>query len=80
MFFTYVLRSKRDNRFYIGHTNDLTERIERHNGGRVPATKHRTPLELIYSETFETRSEAANRERYLKGLKGGNQFHKIVGV
>jgi putative endonuclease len=80
MFFTYVLLSKRDNMFYIGRTNNLTERIERHNGGRVPATNHRIPLELVYSETYETKSEAAERERYLKRLKGGNHFHKIIGV
>jgi putative endonuclease len=80
MYFTYVLLSKRDGRFYIGHTNNLTERIERHNVGRVPATKYRIPVEMIYSETFESKSEAANRERYLKSRKGGNQFRKIIGV
>ncbi len=80
MFFVYVLKSERDGRFYIGHTNELSDRITRHNERRVPATKHRVPLKLVHSEPFETRSEAAARERYLKSLKGGNQFHKIIGM
>ncbi len=79
MFFTYVLQSERDEKFYIGHTSNLVRRIERHNDGRVPATKYRIPMYLVYSEEFETKSEAARREAYLKGLKGGNYFHKIIG-
>ena len=80
MFFTYVLKSDRDNRFYIGHTNDLADRVRRHNEGRVPATKSRLPLRLVYSKVSSTRSEAVKRERHLKSLKGNSYFHEIVGM
>ncbi|HLF20002.1 MAG TPA: GIY-YIG nuclease family protein [Bacteroidota bacterium] len=80
MFVTYVLRSLHDQKFYIGHTDDLKDRMRRHNEGRVPATKGRRPLVLIYSEEYPTKVEAVRRERYLKGLKGNWKFKQIIGV
>jgi putative endonuclease len=80
MFFVYVLQSYKDKKFYIGQTQNLTARLERHNAGRVPATKQRTPLSLIYSEQFQTRGEAMQRERFLKSLKGNEIFKRIIGV
>jgi putative endonuclease len=79
MFFTYVLKSERDTRFYIGHTNNLKDRVVRHNEGRVPATRNRRPLQLVYFEEFNTRGEAVQRERYFKGLKGSSYFRAIIG-
>ncbi len=80
MFFVYVLQSQKDKRYYIGQTQNVTSRLERHNSGRVPATKRRIPLSLIYSEQFQTRSEAMQRERFLKQLHGNELFKQIVGV
>jgi putative endonuclease len=69
IFFVYILQSLKDNRFYIGQTNDLEDRIKRHNIGQVCATRNRRPLKIVYTETFATRSEAMRREKYLKSLK-----------
>ena len=65
-FFVYVLRSLKDGRLYIGITQDIPLRLKRHQEGRVPSTKHRRPLELVYSETCRTRFEARQREKFLK--------------
>ena len=80
MFFIYVLQSQRDKKFYIGQTRYLTDRLERHSAGRVPATKRRIPLSLVYSEELQTRSEAVQRERFLKSLNYNKIFKKIIGV
>jgi len=50
MHYIYVLKSLKDNKFYIGYTNDLRKRIELHNAGRVESTKLRKPFDLIYYE------------------------------
>ena len=50
MYYIYVLRTKNDGNFYIGFTNDLKLRFERHNKRLVEATKDRRPLELIDTE------------------------------
>jgi len=78
MYFVYVLKSLKDFRYYIGQTEDLDARIKKHNSGCVKSTKNRMPLVLIKKEIFDTRGEARKRENYLKKLKGGNEFKKII--
>jgi putative endonuclease len=78
VFWVYILRSLRDLKFYIGQTDDLTDRFQRHNEGRVRSTKGRRPFELIKTESYATRAEAVRRERYLKNLKGNATFRKII--
>jgi putative endonuclease len=80
MFFVYVLLSLKDKKFYIGQTNNLADRVLRHNEGRVRATRGRRPLILVWSESFPTRAEAVRRERYLKSLRGDNRFRSIIGM
>ena len=78
MYFVYILKSLKDSKYYIGQTENLDERIKKHNTGQVKSTKIRTPFILVKSETFNTRGEARKRENYLKKLKGGNEFKKII--
>jgi putative endonuclease len=78
MNYAYILKSDRDGRFYIGQTNNLEERLRRHNNGQVKSTKNRRPLRIIYFESYKTKNEALKRESYLKRLKGGNEFKKII--
>ena len=80
MFYVYVLKSLKDKRHYIGQTNDLRDRLYRHNRGFVPATKNRIPFELVYAEEVNSRKEAMNRERYLKSLKGGKSFKRLINI
>ena len=73
----YVLRSDVDNKRYIGLTNNLERRINQHNSGKVKSTKSRIPFKLIYFEEFESRSEAALREKFFK-TGCGREFLKII--
>ena len=66
MFFTYVLKSKKDGKLYIGWSIDLKHRVERHNKGLVRATKDRLPMELIYYEACLSENNAIAREKQLK--------------
>jgi putative endonuclease len=66
MVYTYVIRSKKDNKFYTGTTFDLRKRFSEHNGGKVVSTKNRGPFELIYYEGCMNKDDAFIRERYLK--------------
>ncbi len=65
LFSVYILKSI-SGKYYIGQTNNLSERINRHNSGRSRYTKSRGPWELVYSEAFATREEAVRREQELK--------------
>ena len=66
MFYVYVLISKKDNKFYVGYTDDLKRRIGQHNNGYVESTKHRRSLKLIYYEVCINQQDALHREKYLK--------------
>lgn len=69
-YYVYVLRSLVDRRFYVGLTSDLAARLQAHNAGLVSSTKLRVPLELVYWEGCLNRSDAAQREKYLKTAWG----------
>jgi len=69
MFYVYVIKSNKDNKLYIGYTNDLKRRIEEHRKGRSFSTKHRGPFSLIYYEAFKSQKDATAREKQLKKFK-----------
>lgn len=71
MFYVYILKSKKDNKNYIGSTKDLRNRVELHNRGRVPSTKDRLPLRLIYYEAYLSEKDARMREQKLKNYGQG---------
>jgi putative endonuclease len=68
--YVYVLLSAVDQQFYVGLTSDLPTRLEQHNKGLVTSTKKRAPFALIYWEGCLSRSDAAQREKYLKSAWG----------
>lgn len=68
-FYVYILKCF-DSRTYIGSTNDLKDRVNRHNSGYVPATKNRLPAVLIAYFAFFEESAARNFEKYLKSGSG----------
>lgn len=62
----YVLSCK-DNSYYGGYTNDLERRIKMHNEGKgAKYTRGRGPVQLIYSKSFPTKSEAMKAEYEFK--------------
>ncbi|MFC1750351.1 GIY-YIG nuclease family protein [Pseudomonadota bacterium] len=65
-YYTYVLLSKFDGKLYIGWSNDLVGRVEKHNQGKVLVTKDRRPLKLVYYEACLSRQAAIKREKSLK--------------
>lgn len=66
MFYTYVLQSKKNSKWYIGYTNDLRKRFKEHNDGKSTYTKGRGPYEIIYYEACLNRDDARSRELYFK--------------
>jgi putative endonuclease len=65
-YYTYVLVSLKDNKLYIGYTDDIKDRLKMHNNGNVKATKNRLPFKLIYFEACLDKKKAIKREKYLK--------------
>ena len=67
MYYVYVLISlKKNNWFYVGFTNDLKTRFEKHNSKLVKSTKFYAPFKLIYYEAYSSEKDARIREKNLK--------------
>ena len=75
-FYTYVLRSLKDDENYIGYTNNLRRRLEEHNLGKNFSTKSRRPLKLIYFEACLNKEDAEQREKYFKSTIGRRYLSK----
>ena len=71
----YVLKSRKDNKLYIGLTEDFKRRFNEHCSGLVKSTRNRRPLEFIYKEEWPTKKEAMAREKY---FKGGGKAHNYL--
>jgi putative endonuclease len=75
-YFVYILKCA-DNTLYTGYTNDIEKREDQHNGiGDTSSakklgakyTRGRRPVKLIYSESFDSRSKAMQREYSIKQM------------
>ena len=68
--FIYIVRCA-DDSLYTGITKDILRRVNEHNSDDLLAAKYtrgRRPVELVYQETFDTRSDAASREYEIKKM------------
>ena len=65
-YYTYLLKSLKNNYIYVGSTQNIEKRIDLHNAGKVKLTKAYKPWKLLDYETHNSRSEAILRERFLK--------------
>ena len=71
MFWVYILQNPAG-KFYVGHTDDLSIRLQNHNrtdkvSGKF--TRKNGPWELVWSEEHQSRSCAMIRERQIKAKK-----------
>ncbi len=78
-FHTYMLLCA-DDTFYVGHTDDLERRVAEHQSGAIDGYTHkRRPVQLVWSEYFQTRYEALEIERKLKGWSKAKKQALIAG-
>ena len=74
----YILESLKNGTYYVGSTNNLEDRLKRHNEGRVAYTKPRRPWKLVYSEEHPDRLSAAKRETEIKGHKRRAFIERLI--
>lgn len=81
----YVLSSEKDNKLYIGYTNNLKRRLVEHKQGKNFSTSFRLPFQLIYFEGCLSMYDAKRRESYLKTSQGRKflglrlkEFNKLI--
>jgi len=68
-YYVYIVKCN-DGTYYVGCSQNIEDRINRHNRGSVPATKYRKPVQLISYTTFIDKYKAFQFEKYLKSGSG----------
>jgi len=76
--YVYVLQSYKDCNFYIGITENLEDRVKRHNSGRVQSTRGRAPFKVVFSEEYPDYEEARKREKFFKSGQGRLFLRKFL--
>jgi putative endonuclease len=77
-FYVYIIYSQSKERYYIGYTHDLDLRLIHHNEGWTKSTKSGIPWKLVYSEKFESRSQAMKREKEIKRMKSRQYIENLI--
>jgi putative endonuclease len=68
MYYIYSLQCK--DGYYVGCTDNLEDRIERHQKGQAPATNNRLPVKLEFYFATDNKYKAFEFEKYLKSGSG----------
>ena len=78
--YLYILKSLKNQRFYIGSTDNLERRLIEHNSGSEKSkfTKNNRPFELVFSQEYESLKIARKIEYKLKSFKSRKIIEEIV--
>ncbi len=76
-YYVYIVNWN-DNTFYCGYSNNVEKRVDVHNKKRgAKYTKTRLPVKLVYTECFDSKSEAMKREYQIKQLTRQQKLYLI---
>ena len=78
MWYVYILKSEKDDKPYVGSTNDLKRRFREHTGGLCASRRHRRPLRLEAYIAVSEESTARSLEAYLKSGSGIATLRKRI--
>ena len=78
MYYFYILYSKTMDRYYIGHTNELSGRVRRHNSSHKGFTGKASDWKVVYKEQFASKEEAYQRERQVKTWKNRARIENLI--
>jgi len=71
MYYVYIIKSKKNNRLYVGLTDNLKKCFAEHNKGLSFHTKKYRPWVLVYYEAYTAYKDAEIREKRLKKFAKG---------
>ena len=84
MFYIYILYSSKSDRYYVGHTHDVSSRLNDHNHGNRPGQKkkytfkHRPWILKASIEISMNRSDALKVERFIKKQKSRTFLERLI--
>jgi len=77
-FIVYILFSETKNRFYIGFTSEMEQRIMRHNQKSKGFTGNVNDWKIVYTEKYDSKEEAYKRELQIKSWKSRIKIQELI--
>ena len=77
-YYFYILHSENLDKFYIGHTSDLSSRLRKHNSNHKGFTGKVNDWRIVYSEDYATKELAYSRERKIKKWKSSVRIKAFI--
>jgi len=78
MFYIYIIYSEKVDKYYVGQTENIEERMMSHNSGISKCTSISNDWKLMYSELFDKRDEAIRREKEIKKKKSRKYIEWLI--
>ena len=81
MYYVYILWSSKWSKHYVGFTQDVLLRLEKHNSGGVKSTKHGCPWVIKwYKAVSEDRGKAIQLERKIKKRRAKRYLEDLDAI
>lgn len=83
MYYVYILYNRTIDKYYVGYTGNIKQRIEDHRRGKTKRhyTKNqRGEGELVYKEEYKTQKEAKSREKEIKSKKSKRYIEMLLSA
>jgi len=77
-FLVYILYSSTLDEYYVGHSGDIDDRVFRHTNSGSRSTKKATDWKLMYTEVFQSKAAAYQREREIKKKKSRKYIEWLI--
>ncbi len=77
-FYFYILHSEKLGKYYIGSTQNLEDRLRKHNTNHKGFTGKLGDWKIVYHETFDSKTEAYKRELQIKSWKSRVAIEKLI--
>ncbi len=77
-YYVYILYSEKLNKYYIGYTKGVAERLIKHNQNRKGFTSRAKDWVVVYQEEYKTKTEAYAREREIKSWKSRKKIVALI--
>lgn len=78
MYYVYVIYSAKSGKLYKGITENIRERVQKHNAAKVRSTKNGVPWKLIHYQAFINKTDARREELFLKSGKGKERLKVLL--
>jgi putative endonuclease len=78
MLFVYILYSASIDRYYVGHSENVEQRLVFHLSGESPYTSRASDWKLVYCEEYSNKKEAVKRELAIKRKKSRKYIEWLI--